>query len=66
MKHSNQNKMHMLKEKVIEVKDFVMDHSKIVMPLVLIACVIITVVIAVNANHREALEKDQQSGSCIL
>lgn len=66
MKHSNQNKMHMLKEKVIEVKDFVMDHSKIVMPLVLIACVIITVVIAVNANHREALEKEAEQAAMAL
>ena len=60
MKHSNQNKMHMLKEKVIEVKDFVMDHSKIVMPLVLVVCVLITIAIAVNANHRKALEKEAE------
>lgn len=63
MDHSNQNKMHMLREKVITVRDFIMDHSKIVMPLVLIICVIITVVIAVNANHREALEKEAEQAA---
>lgn len=63
MDHSNQNKMHMLREKVITVRDFIMDHSKIVMPLVLIVCVIITVVIAVKANHREALEKEAEQAA---
>lgn len=63
MDHSNQNKMHMLREKVITVRDFIMDHSKIIMPLVLIVCVIITVVIAVNANHREALEKEAEQAA---
>lgn len=63
MNHSNQNKMHTLRENVITIRDFVMDHSKIVMPLVLIACVIITVIIAVNANHREALEKEAEQAA---
>lgn len=63
MDHSNQNKMHTLREKVITARDFIMDHSKIVMPLVLIVCVIITVVIAVNANHREALEKEAEQAA---
>ncbi len=63
MNHSNQNKMHTLREKVITVRDFIMDHSKIVMPLVLIVCVIITVIIAVNANHREALEKEAEQAA---
>lgn len=63
MNYSNQNKMHTLREKVITVRDFVMDHSKIVMPLVLIVCVIITVIIAVNANHREALEKEAEQAA---
>lgn len=63
MDHSNQNKMHTLREKVITIRDFIMDHSKIVMPLVLIVCVIITVVIAVNANHREALEKEAEQAA---
>ncbi|MCM1127359.1 MAG: SH3 domain-containing protein [Lachnospiraceae bacterium] len=63
MKQTDQNKMHMLREKTITVRDFIMDHSKIVMPLVLVVCVIITVVIAVNANHREALEKEAEQAA---
>lgn len=63
MDHSNQNKMHTLREKVITARDFIMDHSKIIMPLVLIVCVIITVIIAVNANHREALEKEAEQAA---
>lgn len=63
MNYSNQNKMHTLREKVITARDFIMDHSKIIMPLVLIVCVIITVIIAVNANHREALEKEAEQAA---
>lgn len=63
MNHSNQNKMHMLKEKFMIARDWVMDHSKIVMPLVLVACVLLTVVIAVNANHREALENEAKEAA---
>lgn len=75
MKHSDQNKMHMLKEKFMAVRDWVMDHNKIVMPLVLIFCVLLTIVVAVNANHREVLENeakeaamavsDEESGSAV-
>ena len=53
MKQTNQNKLHMVKEKLIMIRDFIMDHTKIVMPLVLIACVLITILIAVNANQKE-------------
>ncbi|MDE7445024.1 MAG: SH3 domain-containing protein [Lachnospiraceae bacterium] len=63
MNHSDQNKMHMLKEKFMIARDWVMDHSKIVMPLVLVACVLLTVVIAVNANHREALENEAKEAA---
>lgn len=57
MKQINQDKLHMLKEKFIIAKDWVMDHRKTVMPLVLVVCVLITVLIALNANQRDALEK---------
>lgn len=63
MKHSNQNKMHMLMEKVMTVRDWIMDHSKMVMPLVLVVCVLITILVAVNANQREALEKEAQQAA---
>ncbi len=63
MKHSNQNKMHMLRGKLVTVRDWVMDHSKLVMPLVLVVCVLITIIVAVNANQREALEKEAQQAA---
>lgn len=63
MKHSDQNKMHMLKEKFMIARDWVMDHNKIVMPLVLVVCVLLTVVVAVNANHREALENEAKEAA---
>lgn len=63
MKHSNQNKMHVLKEKFMIARDWVMDHNKIVMPLVLVVCVLITILVAINANHREALEKEAQQAA---
>ena len=44
MNHSDQNKMHILKEKFMIARDWVMDHNKIVMPLVLVVCVLLTVV----------------------
>ena len=63
MNHSNQNRSRTLKEKTITVRDWVMDHSKIVMPLVLVVCVLITIFIAVNANHREALEREAEQAA---
>lgn len=60
MSRSDQNKTHILKEKFITVGDWIMDHSKIVMPIVLIVCVLITVFFAVNANRREKLEKEAE------
>lgn len=57
MNKSNQNKLHMLRKKFIIAKDWVMDHTKIVMPLVLVVCVLITVLIALNANQKEALRE---------
>ena len=60
MKQSEQNKMHVLKEKFITARDWVMDHNKIVMPLVLVVCVLITVLVAVSANQRDALEKEAE------
>lgn len=63
MEQFEQSKMHMLRERFLKARDFVMDHSKIVMPLVLIVCVLLTIVVAVNANQREALEKEAQQAA---
>lgn len=40
--------------------DWVMDHTKIVMPIVLVVCVLVTVFFAINANRREKLEKEAE------
>lgn len=60
MKQNEQNKMQMLKEKFITAKDWVMDHTKIIMPIVLVVCVLATVLVAVNANQKEALQKEAE------
>ncbi|MDE7334130.1 MAG: SH3 domain-containing protein [Lachnospiraceae bacterium] len=61
MSHSNQDKRHGATEK--SMTDWIMDHSKIVLPLVLVVCVLITVVLAINANKKEALEKEAQQAA---
>lgn len=60
MNQDKQNKLHMLKEKFVTVQDWVMDHTKILMPLVLIVCVLFTVLVAVNANQKENLQKEAE------
>lgn len=55
---NEQNEKHMLKKTFLAVRDWILDHSKIIMPLVLVVCVIITVLLAVNANQHDALEKE--------
>ena len=60
MKQTNQNKLHMVKGKLIVIRDFIMDHTKIIMPLVLVACVLVTILIAVNANQKEKLEREAE------
>lgn len=40
--------------------DWVMDHTKIVMPIVLVVCVLVTVFFAINANRSEKLEKEAE------
>lgn len=42
-----------LKEKIHMCKEWIMSHSKIVLPAVVVVCVAITVVVALNANKKE-------------
>ena len=60
MNQNEKNAKHMLKKTFLAVRDWILDHSKIIMPLVLVVCVIITVLLAVNANQQDALEKEAQ------
>lgn len=63
MRHSEQNKKHGLKERFIMLEEWIMDHNKIVMPVVLIVCILITVLVAVNANHRKIKEKEAEQAA---
>lgn len=65
MKQPKQNKSHMVNEKFITARDWVMNHTKIVMPVVLVVCVVLTIVIAINANHREALEREAELAAAV-
>lgn len=57
MKQNNQDRLRIWKEKFITARDWAMDHPKLMMPIVLVVCVLITVLVALNANQKEALEK---------
>ncbi len=65
MDSTDLDRMHILKRKFVAAKDWVMDHNKIVMPLVLVVCVLITVLVALNANQRETLEKEAQQAAIV-
>lgn len=53
MNTSNSDKKVNLMEKLEKLKSWFVKNSKIVMPVILAVCVIITVVISLNANKRE-------------
>ena len=66
MSQVNQNKKHTPGRLLHAVKDWILDHTKIVMPLVLVVCVLITVLVAVNANQRDALEKEAKQAAASI
>lgn len=47
-------------DQIEDMKEWVSDHTKIVMPIVLLVCVFITVLVAVNANKKAAEEAEVQ------
>lgn len=55
------DKLKKLKDKVIDIKDFVVAHGKIVMPIALLVCVGITVLIAVSINQKDSLQDEAQA-----
>lgn len=63
MNQNNQSRLEGVKDKLLTVKDWILDHRKIVMPAILIVCVFITVLIAVNANQRDKLEKEAEAAA---
>ncbi len=66
MNQNEKNAKHMLKKTFLAVRDWILDHSKIIMPLVLVVCVIITVFLAVNANQQDALEKEAEMATAVV
>ena len=52
----------MLKDKLANVRDFIVKHCKIVFPVLVIAVVAITVVIALNLNQEKASAEEKNDG----
>lgn len=50
-----------MKDKIENIKEWISEHTKIVMPAVLLICVLITVFVAVNANKKAAEEVEVQT-----
>lgn len=49
-----------IKEKIALAKEWVLDNGRIVMPIVLAVCIAITVLIALNANRQDRLQKQAE------
>lgn len=52
----------MLKDKLANVRDFIVKHCKIVFPVLVIAVVAVTVVIALNLNQEKASAEEKNDG----
>lgn len=49
-----------IKERFEDIREWIGEHTKIVMPAVLLVCVFITIIIALNANKRAAAEVESR------
>lgn len=58
MNTSNNNIQDYIKAKLENFKNWLFRYSKIVMPVILVLCVAITVVVAINANKRKIAEEE--------
>ncbi|MDE6844198.1 MAG: SH3 domain-containing protein [Lachnospiraceae bacterium] len=58
MNTSNNNIQDDIKAKLENFKNWLFRYSKIVMPVILVICVAVTVVVAINANKRKAAEEE--------
>lgn len=59
-RHRKSSMNNSIKDRLVDIKDWISDHAKIVMPLILVVCVLFTVLIAVNANKKAAAEEEAQ------
>lgn len=55
-----------IKDKMEDLKEWVSDHAKIVMPVILLICVFITVAVAVNANKKMAQEVEARTAEAVV
>lgn len=62
MKKSNRGRFGFL-DKLADAKEWVLEHNKLVMPILLVLCVTITVLVAINANKKERLEKEAEAAA---
>lgn len=46
-----------VKAKLDDIREWILQHSKLVMPVFLILCILLTVLIALNANRKDKLQK---------
>ncbi len=58
MNTSNNNIQDFIKVRLESLKNWLFRYSKILMPVILVICVAITVIVAINANKREIAEEE--------
>ena len=59
------NKKITFKDVLHEIKEFILEHSKLFVPCILVVGVIVTVLVAVNANQREELEQEAEAARVV-
>lgn len=59
-RHRKSSMNNSIKDRLDDIKEWVSDHAKVVMPVILLVCVIFTVLIAINANKKAAAEEEAQ------
>ena len=60
MDENNRKKRMSFLDIMHEIKEFIFEHSKLFMPIILVIGVLLTVFFAINANQREKLEQEAQ------
>ncbi len=59
-RHRKSSMNNSIKDKLEDIKDWISENNKIVMPVILLVCVLFTVAIAINANRKAAAEEEAQ------
>lgn len=64
-RHRKPSMNNSIKERLEDIKEWISEHTKIVMPVILLVCVAVTVLIAVNANKKAAAEVETQTAELV-